>query len=145
MVSTLAEKLQNAALSRDANEIESVLAEMYRSGPKHEFVSQLNQLLVLDCHQRHEDIVHTLQQLKDPSSVEVVYKTALKAFDYLSYDERFGLARKCTWALADIGTPDAKEKLQQLSKSDNPFIAEYALKRLERWSEELPRKAYNPT
>lgn len=144
-MSTLAEKLQNAVLSRDADEIESVLVEMYKSGPKHEFVTQLNQLLTLDCHQRHEDIVQTLQELKDPSSVDVLYRTALKTFEYLDYDECFGLARKCTWALADIGTPEAKEKLCELSKSDNSFIAGNALKRLENWSKELSRKAYNPT
>jgi hypothetical protein len=47
--------------------------------------------------------------------------------------EELALVRKCTWALADIGTPEAKARLQDLAKSLNAQIAGYAQKRLDRW------------
>jgi hypothetical protein len=55
------------------------------------------------------------------------------------YDECFGLARKCTWALADIGTPEAHARLEILAKHSNPQIAAYAQKRLDEWDDERPR------
>ena len=63
--------------------------------------------------------------------MDILYSTAMRNFDYLDYDEDFGLARKCTWALADIGTPDAWQKLQNLARSQNEIIAGYAQKRLD--------------
>jgi len=44
------------------------------------------------------------------------------------------LARKCTWALADIGTPSARSLLETLATNDNEIIAHYAQKRLEQWN-----------
>jgi hypothetical protein len=58
----------------------------------------------------------------------------------LHYDEFFNVARKCTWALADIGTPEAHAKLQLLAKNENPMIAQYAQKRLDGWEREMSRK-----
>jgi len=71
---------------------------------------------------------------------EALYLTALKKYDYLDYDEDFALARKCTWALADIGTSEAKLKLEELQKCDNQLISNFALKRLQGWDSEQHRK-----
>jgi HEAT repeat protein len=60
--------------------------------------------------------------------------------EYLQYDENFALARKCTWALTDIGTDAAMAKLQELAGSSNPKIRSYARKRLENWQGEIHRK-----
>ena len=97
-------------------------------------------LLQADWHYKHEDIAQILQGLKDPSTVDCLYRAAELQFDYLNYDDTFGFARKCTWALADIGTPEAKAKLQQSARSSNDFGAKYAQKRLDRWEQELSRK-----
>ncbi len=101
---------------------------------------QLIVLLRSKDHFRHEDIVNALQDIKDPRAVEELAEAALVSHEYLAYDEFFGLARKCTWALADIGTPEAKTKLVQLAASENPLIAGYAKKRLDRWDDERKRK-----
>ena len=63
-----------------------------------------------------------------------------KQHDYLDHDECFGLARKCTWALADIGTPEARAGLDRLALSPHGMIAEFAQKRLDQWEKELQRK-----
>ena len=114
---------------------------------QHNFQSEhgsiLIKLLNLDYHQCHEDLVLTIQQLKLPEAVDVLYSTALKKYHYLEYDELFALARKCTWALADIGTLAAQEKLRQLAGGDRQIIAGYAQKRLNNWERELHRKGSN--
>lgn len=86
-------------------------------------------------HTQHENIASILQKLKLPESVEALYITANKKYDYLEYDEFYALAVKCIWGLGDIGTKDAYEKLKILSKSDNEIIAENATKQLGRIEE----------
>jgi hypothetical protein len=84
--------------------------------------------------------VNALQDIKDPRAVEGLFDAASVTHEYLAYDEFFGLARKCTWALADIGTPEARARLVQLAASENPLLAGYAKKRLDRWDDEQNRK-----
>jgi hypothetical protein len=100
----------------------------------------LCQLLSARWHQHHEGIVQTLQELRAAAAVDALYDTALDRHEYLAYDEFFGLARKCTWALADIGTQDALAKLHLLAGNENAIIAGYAQKRINNWDEERARK-----
>jgi hypothetical protein len=58
----------------------------------------------------------------------------LTAYDY------YPTVRKCTWALADIGTEEAKSYLQELTKSKDTTLAGYAYKRLNSWEAEMHRK-----
>lgn len=101
---------------------------------KPDLVHILNNLLSEDWHYRHEDIVSLLQGMKSPTSVEALYQTALTKFDYLSYDDLYGLARKCTWALSEINTNESFERLRLLPQTDNAYIRQYANKRLEEQS-----------
>lgn len=73
-----------------------------------------------------------LQRLKLPSSIEVLYETAIKEYEYLDYDEAHALAVKCIWALEDIGTEYAEQKLQLLLNSNISVIKENAQKQLDR-------------
>ncbi|HXH38670.1 MAG TPA: hypothetical protein VNN08_08585, partial [Thermoanaerobaculia bacterium] len=94
-----------------------------------------------DWHEQHENLARLLQQARDPSTVGNLVIAAMARHRYLEFDDGFALARRCTWALADIGTVEARHALMQLTSIDNPTIAGYAQKRLDRWTEELPRKA----
>ena len=123
--------LNNSIESGDPDIVEEAVAAAFSVGLQEEHIPALIHLLELDWHTRHEDIVRALQSLKSPKAVDILYSTAMRNFDYLDYDEDFGLARKCTWALADIGTPDAWQKLQNLARSQNEIIAGYAQKRLD--------------
>jgi hypothetical protein len=133
-------ELNNAIEAKDAKRIELALNECFKSGLSQEYVPALIELLGKSWHSRHEDVVRALQQLKDPRAVDALYEEAFSTYEYLDYDENYGLARKCTWALADIGTPEAKAKLQALAKTNNTMLASYAQKRLDRWEEEKRRK-----
>lgn len=131
--------------TRDESEIDQALDGAFEVGLRSEFAPPLIQLLDLTVHRRHEDIVLGLQQLKDPRAVDSLCRAVFVKHDYLNYDEFFGLARKCTWALADIGTTEARSKLRLLASSENPVIARYAQKRLDNWEEEQERKRGHET
>lgn len=92
----------------------------------------LNQLLACDWHMQHENIAMLLQKLKSPNSIEVLYETAIKEYEYLDYDEAHALAVKCIWALGDIGTEHAEQKLKLLLNSHISVIKENAQKQLDR-------------
>jgi HEAT repeat protein len=103
-------------------------------------VPELCRLLRLEWHTSHEEIVSILQDLKAPEAVDALVQAAQVNHAYLSYDEQFGLARKCCWALADIGTDAAKNGLLRLATDSNDIKAAYARKRLANWDSELGRK-----
>jgi hypothetical protein len=126
--------------TRDPDEVEDALAEIELSKGDPAIGAALVQLLEAPWHMRHEDIVLFLQNMRYAPAVDALERTAHATHSYLDYDEVFALARKCTWALADIGTPAARAALERLSRSDNPDVAAYALKRLNCWNDELPRK-----
>lgn len=133
--------LDAAAASGDAFAIENAVRRAYSDGLKTAYAPTLIEILTQTNHRRHEDVVTALQILKDPRAADALFQAALIQHDYLNYDENFGLARKCTWALADIGSPTAFEYLQRLAAGSNGVIAGYAQKRLERWEDESERKA----
>ena len=132
--------IEKAYRQQNADDLDAVLVIGAVFGFSADPVPVLCQLLSAKWHQRHEDIVGTLQQLKAPAAVDAVYSAALDRHEYLAYDEFFGLARKCTWALADIGTPDALARLRLLTGNENTVIAGYAQKRIDKWNDERARK-----
>lgn len=139
-VSRIKEKLLSAIQDKDARAFESALRGAFEVGLPKDLSDILASALVMPWHTRHEDLASALQTLKAPAAVNALYDAALSRHEYLAYDETFGLARKCSWALADIGTPDAKKRLEQLARCPNPVVARYATKRLDSWEIECDRK-----
>ena len=135
-------ELYDAIEAKDAEQVEIALHKCFGSSFSRDYTPALIELLGKSWHNRHEDIVSVLQGLKDPRAVDALYDEAHSEYEYLNYDDCYGLARKCTWALADIGTPEAKAKLQQLAQESNQFVAEYAQKRMDNWEEEKSRKGH---
>jgi HEAT repeat protein len=132
--------LQNHPENLKAESIEALLWLADIVGPPPDYAVILASLLLATNHQRNEDIAHTLQGLRDARTVEALFCAALSIHGHLHYDEFFNVARKCTWALADIGTPEAFAKLQELTTNENPSIAGYAQKRIDSWVKERARK-----
>lgn len=95
-------------------------------------VKELNELLLESWHYRHEDIASLLQDAKSPTSIDALNKAVMTKFDYLDFDDNYALAVKCIWALGEIGTPEAMDKLTKLSKSDNKIIRDNAINQLKR-------------
>jgi hypothetical protein len=132
--------LLTAIQAEDADAFELAVRSAFASGLPRDLADLFTEALLMPWHTRHEDLVSALQQMKSPTSTEALFAAATTRHAYLEYDEFFGLARKCTWALADIGTPLARLKLEQLATNSNPMIAAYARKRLDRWDDESERK-----
>lgn len=95
-------------------------------------VKELNELLLESWHYRHEDIASLLQDAKSPTSIDALNKAVMTKFGYLDFDDSYALAVKCIWALGEIGTPEAMDKLTKLSKSDNKIIRDNAINQLKR-------------
>jgi hypothetical protein len=132
--------LEAAIVSHDAIDVECALHITYTVGFRPVFMPLLITMLELPWHHSHEGIVDTFQHLRAPEPVEALYRTALAEHLYLAYDAFFGLARRCTYALAYIGTAEAYTKLHVLANCDNPIIAAHAQEHIDYREEEKLRK-----
>jgi hypothetical protein len=133
-------ELQVAFAKQDARAVEVALINAFHNGLSAELVPVLIELCGARWHVSHEDVVNALQEIGDVRAIGAIEEVAYVDLDYLDYDEYFGLARKATWALADIGGLIAKEALHRIAASQNPVKATYARKRLQNWDVERDRK-----
>jgi len=134
--------LDDATGSRDATQVSCAMVLAHLTGLTAAFVPTLIRLLATAWHYEHEDVAHALQVLKDSRAVDALYAACQARHDYLAYDDSHALARKCTWALADIGTSDALAKLQIIATSSDSLVAGYARKRIDSWEAERHRKGH---
>jgi hypothetical protein len=137
--------LENAIALRDGALVFAAMSKAHVTGFHPIHSQSLILLAEAPWHFLHEDVVRGIQTLRSPAAVEALERTAFAVHKYLDYDDVFALARKCTWALADIGTPEARMALKRLTSCNNPMIAGFAQKRLMNWQKEMPRKGYRPS
>jgi HEAT repeat protein len=94
----------------------------------------LSRYLLEDWHELHEDIVFELGLIGDPSSVGFIAKAVLIPFKHLTeWGNLHEFQRKCAYALARIGTPEARSALQTLAADSDPFLREYGEEGLQKW------------
>ncbi len=122
--------MTTAMANRAADDLACAMYLGFRFAFTDTWAPLLAELLEQGWHKSHEDIASALQDIRDPSSVGALFRTANKRLSYLEFDEAFALAVKCIWALHDIGTDEAVAGLQQLLLSDVPRIREAARERL---------------
>lgn len=135
------EKIKDAISNHDGDLLEEVLYKDLSS--ECQGLELLIKILPESWHHSHENIALTLQKSKSPESVDSLLQTANTYFEYLTYDNSEALHRKCTWALADIGTSKAKDALRLLALNGSDTVKAYSKKRLDRWSQEQTRKGYH--
>ena len=133
-------RLQSACAAEDAVGLEHALNDAYRTGLSEDFAPILTKLCRANWHTRHEDVVSALQEIGGTSAIEPLEEAAIVDHPYLAYDEHFALARKATWALADIGGDEAKAALMRIAASTKATKAAFANKRLRNWETEFFRK-----
>lgn len=134
-------KLKKIIAEKDSNEAyENGFSFIHTYEEDEEILLLLCQLFESDWHKRHEDMARAFQYISNPITAETLFKVAFSDFEYIRWNEYFPLQRKCTWALADIGTNEAKKYLEQIAGQANETIAEYATKRLVKWDFEFRRK-----
>ncbi len=115
--------LETAYEEKNSSDVEGVMfIGFVLDAYNHEYIDILCKLSLADWHIKHEDIASLFQMLRAPETVEHVYQLALSRFpcDYYYFYQTLPI--KCTWALRDIGTPEAVEKLRLLAQHDNEII-----------------------
>ncbi|MDO3625689.1 hypothetical protein [Mucilaginibacter sp. BT774] len=103
--------------------MQSTLTLITLDGADKDYADILLPLLDEKWHISDENIVSMLEEIPRPEYVDKLYKTAINVPDD---DETRALAKKCTWVLSAIGTPEAIEKLILLKNSDDEIISENA-------------------
>lgn len=94
----------------------------------------LSRLLLDDSHELHEDIVFELGLIGDPCAVDAIAKAVRIPFGYLvNWDNLHEFQRKCAYALARIGTPEARVALESLAAHADPFLKKYGEEGLQHW------------
>ncbi len=125
--------LKSSVITKDADEVEDALVGvMQEERTEKEYVHLLIALLEADWHFRHEDVARELQRLRDPLAISSLRRVAERKFDYLEYNDSQALARKCTWALSDIGTNEARVALEEIASLPDQVVSGYAKKCLDR-------------
>ena len=96
--------------------------------------SVLMRLLLENWHDLHEDLVFELGLLGDPSAVEVIQKAVYIRFEHLvQWGNLHEFQRKCTYALARIGTEESRAALEALARSTDPSVRKYGEECLQKW------------
>ena len=128
--------LSKAYFEKNAEDLEYALLIAVFFQIECTFPDILSQLIIERWHFKHEDIAKTLQEIRSPDTVDSICQAIIIApeLEYLNYRNGESLITKCMWALNDIDTPHAKEKIKAFSTSDNELIRNAALKRINKWS-----------
>jgi hypothetical protein len=132
--------VQSAIKSRDDSALAIALSTAFSHTPR-EIVPDLCRILTENWYEQHEDIVLLLQDLKDERAVEALFEAAQMTFKHLiQWNNVHEFQRKCTWALADIGSDRAKQRLSDLVGGRDETVAAYSRERLDNWDIEVNRK-----
>ena len=127
------EELEKAYLFKDKTKLDILFWLIFTFDLySEEFINILCKISKEKWHWRHEDIAIYFMEMKLPSTVECLYELATSNFEKYRWDDNFALVRKCCFALGDINTPKAKEKLELLLQSDEEMIREHAMEQLKR-------------
>ena len=108
--------LGEAAHKRDPERLDAVMQVLWHyESFDTSYTLTLCEIGEEDWHDLHEDVVSMLQEIRDPRSVEALFRIANSTHLYLEYDDAYALAAKCCYALRDIGDEHAHAKLASLA------------------------------
>lgn len=94
----------------------------------------LAHLLIQPWHHFHDRIASMLEFESDERVIEFLYQGSMYRCDNLEYESDYcEFNRKCLFALAKIGTQEAIKSIKNVSKVENPIIANHALKIIEQY------------
>lgn len=125
------EALQAAVSARDVEALRSAVGAAHLSS---DAVPILARVLLEDWHDAHEDIAFELGLIGDRRAVDVLVKAARIPFAHLvEWGNLQSFQRKCAYALARIGSPEARTALETLAFESDPKLREYAREGLSKW------------
>ncbi len=125
------DRLVLAANDKDVNALRHAVAHMDEDVS---FAPLLAQLLLEAWHDSHEEIVAGLGLMGHHGAVTAISRAAVTPATYLVKQNKLhGFQRKCVYALARIGTIEARAALADLATSTDPHLSEYAREGLAMW------------
>ena len=133
-INIIKEGIKIACQRKNSTEIENLMLSIsfFELYDRTEFIEDYIKLAKEEFHGEHETIASYFQSFHLPQTIDDIYELAISNFEKYSWDDNFALVRKCCFALGDINTPKAKEKLELLLQSDEEMIREHAMEQLKR-------------
>jgi hypothetical protein len=122
------------ASSKDVASLEAKLDSLTENDRSR--VPLLLELLMLDGHDRHEDIVFDLGIFGDSGAIPAIAKVVEEPPSYIAEAGQWTLhpfQRKCAYALARIGTLESRQVLEHLAGHADPALREYGNEGLSNW------------
>ena len=126
-IELLKKSFEQAFFQKSEDKIDDLVSTVIFFKLEVEFADILCKLSKEEWHNEHETIAIHLPQI-----IDCIYELATSNFEKYRWDDNFALVRKCCFALGDINTPKAKEKLELLLQSDEEMIREHAMEQLKR-------------
>lgn len=120
--------------AKDVSSIEATLNSLPEEDRSR--VPLLLELLLLDGHDRHEDIVLDLGIFGDPAAIPAIAKVAEAPPSYIVDAGEWNLhpfQRKCAYALARIGTLESRQVLEHFAVQSDSALSEYGKEGLSNW------------
>jgi hypothetical protein len=134
-------EIQRIIFEKDGNAVEEKAYSFIQKYPKDdEIILLLCEIFESDWHTRQEDLASSFQHIKNPITALSLFRMSFKLMEYDTWNDTYPMQRKCVWALADIGTQEAKNYLKEIELKANKTISSFATKRLQNWEVELSRK-----
>ncbi|OON69359.1 hypothetical protein [Hymenobacter sp. CRA2] len=108
----------------DADELDRTIDLLWLSEDTADLIDLLHQLLLVPHHWSHQQIARELQRLRHASSVPFIRAALETNFDYLAYSgsRRSVIAKWFSWALHDIGTPEAIQTMREFAETGRKGI-----------------------
>ena len=113
-INIIKEGIKIACQKKNSSEIYNLMLSIsfFKLYDRSEFIEDYIKLAKEEFHEEHETIASYFQSLHLPQTIDTVYELATSNFEKYRWDDNFALVRKCCFALGDINTPKAKEKLE---------------------------------
>jgi hypothetical protein len=126
------ELLRGAIAELSPDDLQCVLIIGHAFGFSPDHLDALCQLVGVDWHHSHEDVVSALDKLRSPQTVEALFEATQWIPKSLEYDGTRALAVKAIWALGRIPGVQAEAKLALLARSSNPILRGVAEEQMKR-------------
>ena len=119
--------LTDSISNKNEKELDLLLMLIEHFNIAENFNLMLAELLVQPWHHFHDRIAGALEFHTSVEIIDYLYKGAFYSCDNLEYESDYrGFNRKCLYALAKIGTNEAKEYIKQIADGDDAILSGYA-------------------
>jgi hypothetical protein len=122
--------LEKAYIEKDPNKVEYLTIAASADGVSSKYSKIFCKLLKEEWHEKQEDIIMLLAEIKDPDTVDCISELVYHKMPWDSADYS-SVGLKSIWALGAIGNDKAIDRLKELANSNVDYIRNIAEKQLQ--------------